>query len=103
LSHSLQYCGHFIPAGTLPAALSAFQSWPQARSRAYSAWRPSFGLLAVAGLAIVVAGAAAGDDRVAQLMKRRRIKGSCALEGFKPGQADEVGTGPIISFARRRF
>jgi hypothetical protein len=56
--HSLQYFGHFIPAGILPAALSAFQSWPQARSRAYSAWRPSAGL-AVEDFA-AGAGAAAG-------------------------------------------
>src|SRR5664279_725767 len=32
-------------------------------------------------------------------MKRRRVKGSCALEGYKARQADEVGAGPIIGFA----
>src|SRR5262245_16295509 len=31
LLHSLQYFGQVIPAGTFPAALSAFQSAPQAR------------------------------------------------------------------------
>ena len=36
-SHRCQYCGHFCPAGILPAALSAFHSLPQARSRAYIA------------------------------------------------------------------
>src|SRR5215472_9830955 len=41
-SHSCQNCGHFIPAGIFPAALSAFHSAPQARSRAIMAWRPVF-------------------------------------------------------------
>ncbi len=45
LLQSLQYFGQVIPAGTFPAALSAFQSLPQARSRAYSACRPSAGLV----------------------------------------------------------
>jgi hypothetical protein len=40
LSHSLQYCGHFIPGGRVPAAFAAFQSAPQARSRAIIAARP---------------------------------------------------------------
>lgn len=66
LLHSLQYFGQVIPAGTLFAALSAFQSAPQARSRAYSACRPSVGFLvagagfaAAVGATGVVAGAAA--------------------------------------------
>ena len=59
LLHSLQYFGQVIPAGTFPAALSAFQSAPQARSRAYSACLPSAGFLAVVG-AIFGAGAAGG-------------------------------------------
>jgi hypothetical protein len=66
LLHSLQYLGQVIPAGTLFAALSAFQSAPQARSRAYSACRPSVGFLvagagfaAAVGATGVVAGAAA--------------------------------------------
>ena len=60
LSHSLQYFGQVIPAGTLPAALSAFQSAAQARSRAYSACRPSVGFLVAAGAIFVVAVGAAG-------------------------------------------
>jgi len=63
LLHSLQYFGQVIPAGTFPAALSAFQSAPQARSRAYSACLPSAGFLAVAG-AIFAAGAVAGAGAV---------------------------------------
>src|SRR6476660_6492478 len=57
LSQSLQYCGHFIPAWIFPAALSAFHSAPQARSRAIMAWRPAEPV--GAGFA-VVAGAGAG-------------------------------------------
>src|SRR6202034_947358 len=52
LSHSLQYCGHFIPAGIFPAALSAFQSAPQARSRATMAWRPEDGFASPAGAVV---------------------------------------------------
>src|SRR4051794_13842144 len=55
LSQSLQYFGQVIPAATLPAALSAFQSTPQARSRATMACRP-----ALTGLAAAAAGFAAG-------------------------------------------
>src|SRR5215831_3441482 len=65
LSHSLQYFGQVIPAGTFPAAFSAFQSAPQARSRACSASLGSAGFLAVvfgaavgaAGTVVVVAAA----------------------------------------------
>src|ERR1700674_4548546 len=46
LSHSLQYFGPVIPCGIFPAALSAFQSLPHARSRATSAARPPVGLVA---------------------------------------------------------
>jgi hypothetical protein len=60
LLHSLQYFGQVIPAGTFPAALSAFQSAPQARSRAYSACRPSAGLFVVAGAVLAVAAGATG-------------------------------------------
>jgi hypothetical protein len=63
LLHSLQYFGQVIPAGTFPAALSAFQSAPQARSRAYSACLPSAGFLAVAG-AIFGAGATGATGAV---------------------------------------
>ena len=35
--HALQYCGHFWPAGTRWAALSAFHIWPHFFSRAYIA------------------------------------------------------------------
>src|SRR6516165_9775439 len=55
-SHSCQYCGHFIPAWILPAALSAFHSAPQARSRAIMAWRPGE---PVTGFAAPAAGAGA--------------------------------------------
>src|SRR5215470_12565200 len=68
LSHSLQYCGHFIPAGIRPAALSDFQSAPQARSRATMAWRaadPVAGLAAVVGAGAAEAGAEAGAGAVA--------------------------------------
>ena len=62
LSQSLQYCGQVIPACTFPAALSAFHSLPQARSRAYSACLGSAGFLAAgfgaaAGAAVVVVAA----------------------------------------------
>ena len=40
LLHSLQYFGQVMPCGIFPAALSAFQSVPQARSRATMASRP---------------------------------------------------------------
>ena len=49
-----------MPAGILFAALSAFQSAAQARSRAYSACRPSAGFLVAAGVIFVVAAGAAG-------------------------------------------
>jgi hypothetical protein len=55
LSHSLQYCGHFIPGGLVPAAFAAFQSAPQARSRAIIAARPP-----VAGFFSAVAAAGGG-------------------------------------------
>src|SRR6516225_8138763 len=58
-SHSCQYCGHFIPAWILPAALSAFHSAPQARSRAIMAWRPGEPVTGfAAGAGAAVAGAA---------------------------------------------
>ena len=60
LLHSLQYFGQVIPAGTLFAALSAFQSAPQARSRAYSACLPSVGFLAAAGAGLAAAVGATG-------------------------------------------
>ena len=60
LLHSLQYFGQVIPAGTLFAALSAFQSAPQARSRAYSACRPSVGFLVAAGAGFAAAVGATG-------------------------------------------
>jgi hypothetical protein len=60
LSHSLQYFGQVIPVGNLPAALSAFQSVAQARSRAYSACRPSVDFLGAAGAIFVVAAGAVG-------------------------------------------
>src|ERR1700692_3192883 len=56
LSHSLQNCGHFIPAGTRFCAFISFHSAPQARSRAYIAWRPPVGL--VCGFAGVAGGVA---------------------------------------------
>jgi hypothetical protein len=60
LLHSLQYFGQVVPAGTFPAALSAFQSAPQARSRAYSACRPSAGFFVAAGAVLAVVAGAAG-------------------------------------------
>ena len=60
LLHSLQYFGQVIPAGTLFAALSAFQSAPQARSRAYSACLPSVGFLVAAGAGLAAAVGATG-------------------------------------------
>ena len=60
LSHSLQYFGQVIPAGIFPAAFSAFQSAAQARSRAYSACRPSAGFFTAAGADFGAAAGAAG-------------------------------------------
>src|SRR5215469_3851941 len=60
-SHSCQNCGHFIPGWIFPAALSAFHSAPQARSRAIMAWRPDepvAGFAPAAGAGAAVAGAA---------------------------------------------
>src|SRR6185437_7224054 len=54
LSQSLQYFGQVMPAATLPAALSAFQSTPQARSRATMACRPVLGFAAVVAAGVVV-------------------------------------------------
>ena len=71
LLHSLQYFGQVIPVGTLFAALSAFQSAPQARSRAYSACRPSVGFL-VAGAGFA---AAVGRDRRRGWRRCRRLCG----------------------------
>jgi hypothetical protein len=56
LSHSLQYCGQVMPAGTFPAAFWDFHSAPHARSRAYSACLGSAGFF-VAGFAAVVVAA----------------------------------------------
>jgi hypothetical protein len=64
LSHSLQYFGQVIPAGIFPAAFSAFQSAAQARSRAYSACRPSAGFFTAAGADFGAAAGAAGTAGV---------------------------------------
>src|SRR5215467_12181769 len=56
LSHSLQYFGQVIPAGTFPAAFSAFQSAPQARSRACSACWGSAGFFIAAGATVAAPG-----------------------------------------------
>ena len=59
LSQALQYCGHFMPAGTLPAALSAFHSAPQALIRLTSPALPPDGAAAAGFAAGVAAGAVA--------------------------------------------
>src|SRR5215469_2145534 len=58
-SHSCQNCGHFIPGWIFPAALSAFHSAPQARSRAIMAWRPDEPVAGFAPAAAPAAGAGA--------------------------------------------
>ena len=62
LSHSLQYCGHFIPGGRVPAAFAAFQSAPHARSRAIIAARPPVAGFAGFAGSVVAAGAGIGFD-----------------------------------------
>src|SRR5262249_26972370 len=80
LLHSLQNCGHFWPAGTLPSALAVFHSAPQARMRDTMAARPPGGLApgsaagggeAASGVGVGGAAAAGASPDMHCLLKSR--------------------------------